>query len=67
MQQELEYALEDVRRFVARVEPYRDVIKAGALTESDLKLIRRYSMDVTNVMLTLRKAIESVPEPETAA
>jgi hypothetical protein len=66
MQLELEYAIEDARRFIARVEPYRDVIKAEAITESDLKLIRRHSMDVTHAMKTLREAIEATPEPEEA-
>ena len=63
---EIEYAIEDARRFITRVSPYLDVIKAGALTESDLKLIRRHSMDVTHAMKTLRESIEATPEPETA-
>lgn len=63
---ELTYAIEDCKRFAARVEPYLEVIKSGTLTESDLKLIRRHSLDVTNAMKTLREAIEAIPEPETA-
>lgn len=63
---EIEYALEDAKRFISRVTPYCDVVKAEALTENDLKLIRRHSLDVTHAMKTLRESIESVPEPETA-
>lgn len=63
---EITYAIDDVKRFQARVEPYIEVIKNGAITEADLKLIRRHSLDVTHAMKTLREAIEAIPEPEEA-
>ena len=60
---ELIYALEDVKRFDARVTPYLELVRQGLITESDLKLIRRHSLDVTHAMKTLREAIEATPEP----
>lgn len=62
---ELIYALEDVKRFDTRVTPYLELVRQGLITESDLKLIRRHSLDVTHAMKTLREAIEATPEPET--
>ena len=45
--------------------PYLELVRQGLITESDLKLIRLNSLDVTHAMKTLREAIEATPEPET--
>lgn len=63
MKVELSYAIEDARRFETRTAPYLELAEKGMLTEADLKLIRRFSMDVTHAMKTLREAIEATPEP----
>jgi hypothetical protein len=59
----LEYAIEDAKRFISRTEGYLAVVKAGGLTEADLKLIRRHSLDVTRSMKELREDIEATPAP----
>ena len=59
----LEYAIEDARRFIARTEGYLEVDRKGELTEADLKIIRRHSLDVTRAMNELRRDIEATPEP----
>lgn len=64
---ELRFAIEDAKRFVARVEPLVAAADAEALTDNDLKMIRRQSMDVTHAMKALREAVDSVPVAETAA
>lgn len=67
MTTELKFAIEDAKRFIGRVEPFVAVAEAGLLTDTDLKLIRRQSMDVTHAMKALREAVDSVPITEAAA
>lgn len=63
---ELRFAIEDAKRFIARVEPLAAAADAEALTDNDLKMIRRQSMDVTHAMKALREAVDSVPVAEQA-
>ena len=57
---ELKFAIEDAKRFVSRVEPLANMDES-LLTDADLKMIRRQSMDVTHAMKALREAVDAVP------
>lgn len=57
---ELKFAIEDAKRFVSRVEPLA-AMDESLLTDADLKMIRRQSMDVTHAMKALREAVDAVP------
>ena len=56
---ELKFAIEDAKRFVSRVEPLANMDES-LLTDADLKMIRRQSMDVTHAMKALREAVDAV-------
>ena len=56
---ELKFAIEDAKRFVSRVEPLA-TMDESLLTDADLKMIRRQSMDVTHAMKALREAVDAV-------
>lgn len=66
MTSELKFAIEDAKRFIGRVEPFVAVAEQGLLTDADLKMIRRQSMDVTHALKALREAVDAVPVTEAA-
>lgn len=63
---ELRFAIEDAKRFVSRVESLLNG-PGDVLTDADLKLIRRQSMDVTHAMKALREAVDAVQTTAEAA